>query len=64
MIEYDSHVRRQLAQERAARIAAEYRRAQRASSRRRHRARIRARAAGIADSLRRWSVDHVPAYRQ
>lgn len=62
MIEYESHIRRQIARERAERIAAEYRRAQ-AGHPRRRRARRRARVSGLLGSLRRWGIDHVPAYR-
>jgi hypothetical protein len=65
MIEHESHIRRQIARERAERIAAEYRRARRASPPppRRRRARRRAGLAGVLGTLRRWSVDHAAASR-
>jgi hypothetical protein len=63
MIAYESHIRSQIARERAERIAEEYRRAQRPRSPRRRRARRRASLAGVLGSLRRWSLDHAPAYR-
>jgi hypothetical protein len=62
MIEYESHIRRQLSRDRAERIAADYRRAQRHGSSTRHRARRRIRLAGVLGSLRRWSLDRVPAH--
>jgi hypothetical protein len=62
MIEYESHIRRQLSHDRTERIAADYRRAQRHGSSNRHRHRRRIRLAGVLGSLRRWSIDRAPAH--
>jgi hypothetical protein len=62
MIEYESNIRRQVAHDRAERVAEEYRRAQRVRPARIPVA-IRRRIASVASAARRRRAAHDPAYR-
>ena len=62
MIEYEPNIRRQLAHDRAERLAQEYRRAQRVRDARIPAA-IRRRIAWVAPVVRRRRAAHDPAYR-
>lgn len=62
MIEYESHIRRQLAHDRVERLAEDYRRAQRVRDARIPAA-IRRRIASVAPVVRRRRAAHDPAYR-